>query len=147
MLARRHILLAAGACLAAGSVQAQDRAELLKTLFELEVGSWQFTKDANLAAMQSYMADDGVLIFGDGTRYTKAQFLKALPTFGLKSYTVDSKSAQILVATPDVASLLYRVSYTTDKPVTVMSSNTYVRRPSGAGGRWQSLLYQETLAK
>lgn len=146
MLERRHILLAAGACLAAAPLapaRAQDRAGLLKTLFELEVGSWQFTKDANLAAMQAYLADEAVLIFGDGSRYTKAQFLKALPTFGLKSFAVDSKSAQLLVATPDVASLLYRVTYTQDKPVTVMSSNTYVRRQ----GKWVSLLYQETLPK
>lgn len=141
---RRHLMLAAGASLvAATAAQAQDRNALLRTLFELEVGSWQFTKDANIAAMQTYMADDGVLIFGDGTRFTKAQFLKALPTFGLKSFTVDSKSAQILVATADVASLLYRVTYTQEKTVTVASSNTYVHRQ----GRWQSLLYQETPTK
>ncbi len=142
---RRHLMLAAGASLAAvaANAQAQDRNDLLKTLFELEVASWQFTKDANIAAMQTYMADDGVLIFGDGSRFTKAEFLKALPTFGLKSYNVDSKSAQLLVAGPDVASLLYRVTYTADKQLKVMSSNTYVRRQ----GRWQSLLYQETPAK
>ena len=141
---RRHLMLAAGASLvAATAAQAQDRNALLKTLFELEVGSWQFTKDANIAAMQTYMADDGVLIFGDGMRFTKPQFLKALPTFGLKSFTVDSKSAQILVATADVASLLYRVTYTQEKTVTVASSNTYVHRQ----GRWQSLLYQETPTK
>ena len=31
--------------------------------------------------MQNYLADDGLLIFGDGSRYTKAEFLKAHSRF------------------------------------------------------------------
>jgi hypothetical protein len=136
-------MLAAGTALVASSARAQEHGGVLKTLFELEVASWLYTKNANLAAMQDYLADGAVLIFVDGTRFTKAQFLKALPTFGLKSFAVDSKSATLLTASPDVATLLYRVSYTQDKTYNVQASNTYILRQ----GKWRSLLYQETPAK
>jgi hypothetical protein len=88
-----------------------------------------------------------MLIFYDGTRYTKAQFVKF--DFEVASFDVDRKSAQLMVASPDVAILLYRVTYASgmkgSKPVsaTVSAADTYVRR----GGKWQSLLYQETQAK
>jgi len=39
--------------------------------------------------------------------YTKAEFVKF--DFDLSSFTVDRASAELLIATPDVAILLYRV--------------------------------------
>ena len=59
------------------------------------------------------------------------------------------KSAELLVASPDVAILLYRVTYASgmkgSKPdtATVSAADTYVRR----GGKWLSLYYQETHLK
>jgi hypothetical protein len=141
---RRAVLLgAAAAAASAASAQAQDRA-LANTLIEIEINSWQYTKDKNVAAMQSYLANEAVLIFVDGSRFTKAEFLKALPTFRVDSFNVDRKSVEVLTPAPDVACLLYRVTYNPGTgPLTVQSSNTYVRRQ----GAWQSVLYQETTAK
>lgn len=146
-LNRRALLAAAaaaGAIVAASPIMAQDRAGLLKALLEIEINSWQYTKDKNLPAMQAYLADEAVLIFYDGERFTKPQFLKALATFKVVSFNVDRKSAELLTPNQDTACLLYRVSYDQGSgPVSVLSSNTYVRR----GGGWQSMLYQETRAK
>ena len=127
------------------AAQPADPAALLATLMELEKGSWQFVKAKNLAGMQNYLADDGLLIFGDGSRYSKAEFLKVIPDFRLDSFTIDPK-AEVKVWTPDVATLLYRVTYASAmkdaKAVTlkVTSASTYVRR----NGKWWSVLYQET---
>jgi hypothetical protein len=148
MIDRRGLLVAAAVGLASAPALAQDdRTKLRDTLLELEIGSWQFTKDKNAAAMNGFLADDAVLIFYDGSRYTKAQFVKF--DFEVASFTVDRKSAELLVATPDVAILLYRVTYASgmkgSKPdtATVSAADTYVRR----GGKWLSLYYQETHLK
>ncbi len=146
MTTHRRALLAGaavGTLAAIGGAAAQDRAALLKTLLELEINSWQYTKDRNVAAMQTYLAEEAVLIFGDGSRFTKAEFLKGLPTFRVDSFDVDRNSGELLTPTADVACLLYRVTYNPGTgPMKVLSSNTYVRR----GGGWQSALYQETKA-
>ena len=148
MIDRRGLLVAAAVGLATAPALAQDdRTKLRDTLLELEIGSWQFTKDKNAAAMNGFLADDAVLIFYDGSRYTKAQFVKF--DFEVASFTVDRKSAELLVASPDVAILLYRVTYASgmkgSKPdtATVSAADTYVRR----GGKWLSLYYQETHLK
>jgi Domain of unknown function (DUF4440) len=148
MIERRGLLVGAAVALMSTAALAQDdRAKLRDTLLELEIGSWQFTKDKNAAAMNGFLADDALLIFYDGSRYTKAQFVKF--DFEVASFTVDRKSAELLVATPDVAILLYRVTYASgakgSKPTTatVSAADTYVRR----GGRWQGLYYQETQLK
>jgi hypothetical protein len=148
MIARRSLAVGAASIVVAWSsmtmAQPADQA-LLATLMELEKSSWQFVKDKNLAGMQNYLADDALLIFGDGSRYTKAEFLKAIPTFTLDSFTIDPK-ADVKVWSPDVATLLYRLSYTSamkgGKAVTlkVTSASTYVRR----NGKWWSAFYQET---
>ena len=146
MIERRGLLVgvAAGLVSASAALAQDDRAKLRDTLLELEIGSWQFTKDKNVASMNGFLADDALLIFYDGSRYTKAQFVKF--DFQVSSFTVDRKSAELLLATPDVAILLYRVTYKSsskDSPpatATVNAADTYVRR----GGKWQSLLYQET---
>ena len=153
MIDRRGLLVGAATYglvggLASVSAMAQDdKAKLRDTLLELEIGSWQFTKDKNAAAMNGFLADDALLIFYDGSRYTKAQFVKF--DFEVASFTVDRKSAQLMVASPDVAILLYRVTYASGTKgaapmtATVNAADTYVRR----GGKWQSLLYQETQLK
>ena len=151
MVAGRRTLfgMAAGvAALSSGAMaQVQDGAALLKTLMDLEKESWQFVKDRNIAGMQSYMADDGLQIFSDGTRFDKTEFLKFMPDFRLDSLAYDS-AGDIKIWTPDVVTLLYRVTYVSGvkdgKAATykVMSSNTYVRR----NGKWWSVLYQETPA-
>ena len=149
MIARRALVIGAALGLTAWSstaaAQPADPAALLATLMELEKGSWQFVKSKNLAGMQNYLADDGLLIFGDGSRYSKAEFLKVIPDFRLDSFTIDPK-AEVKVWTPDVATLLYRITYASAmkdaKAVTlkVTSASTYVRR----NGKWWSVLYQET---
>jgi hypothetical protein len=127
------------------SAQPADPAALLTTLMALEKGSWQYVKDKNVAGLQNYLADDGLLIFGDGSRHGKAELVKALADFRLDSFTIDPK-AEVKVWTPDVATLLYRLTYTSAmkdaKAVTlkVASASTYVRR----NGKWWSVLYQET---
>ena len=79
MMHRRALMAGAavGALATIGSAAAQERGALLKTLLELEINSWQYVKDKNVPAMQTYLADEAVLIFGDGSRFTKAEFLKA----------------------------------------------------------------------
>lgn len=141
----RRLLLAGSAAtlMVAGTAQAQDRAALLKAILEIEINSWQYTKDKNVPAMQTYLADETVLIFYDGSRFTKAEFLKGLATFRIDSFEIDRGSAQLLMPTADTACLLYRVTYDPGTgPVKALSSNTYVRRNGG----WQSVLYQETKA-
>ncbi len=148
MIERRGLLVGAAVGLASASALAQDdKAKLRDTLLELEIASWQFTKDKNAAAMNGFLADDALLIFYDGSRYTKPQFVKF--DFEVASFAVDRKSAELLLASPDVAILLYRVTYASgtkgSKPTTatVSASDTYVRR----GGRWLGLYYQETQLK
>lgn len=137
--------VAAAAWSSGAMAQAADPAALLKTLMDLEKESWQFVKDKNIAGMKDYMADDGLQIFSDGSRFDKTQFLKFMPDFRLDSITYDT-AGEIKVWTPDVVTLFYRVTYASgvkDGKATafkVASSNTYVRR----SGKWWSVLYQET---
>src|SRR5215468_9657777 len=110
MIDRRGLLVGAAVGLVSASALAQDdRTKLRDTLLELEIGSWQFTKDKNAAGMNGFLADDAVLLMADGGRYTKAEFVKF--TLDVASFAVDRKSAELLIATPDVAILLYRVTY------------------------------------
>jgi len=153
MIDRRGLLAAAAAFgliegLASASALAQDdKARLRDALLELEIASWQYTKDKNAAGMNGFLADDAVLLFFDGSRYTKAQMMKF--EFDVASFNVDRASAQVLMASPDVAILLYKVTYASGpkggKPVTatVSASDAYGRR----GGKWLSLYYQETPLK
>jgi len=151
MIERRRALLgAAVSALGASPALAQDdRTRLRDMLLGLEIGSWQFVKDKNTEAMKGFLTDDAVLIFFDGSRYSKDSFLKVMPDFQLDSFTVDAKRAEVLVASPDVAALLYRITYTSAikgakvETATVSASDTYVRR----SGKWLSLFYQETQIK
>jgi uncharacterized protein (TIGR02246 family) len=152
MIARRTLALAALIGLA-GTLPAfadddADRAKLRDTLMQIETASWQDTKTANLPAMAAYFADDALLILGDGSRYTKTQFLKSMAGLKIDNIVID-KDPEVIVIAPDVATLIYRVSYTSVagagkvETFKVASSNTYVRR----NGKWLSVLYQETPVK
>ncbi|MCE9566282.1 MAG: nuclear transport factor 2 family protein [Planctomycetes bacterium] len=127
---------------------AADRAKLRDALMEREVESWGMMKKKDVPAMKEFLADDVVLIFYDAIRLNKTEMLKSMPDYKLESFTVEGKP-DIVMPTPDVATILYRITYTSamkdEKPrkVTVVSSSTYVRR----GGKWSNVFYQETLAK
>jgi hypothetical protein len=113
---------------------------------ELEKGSWEYVRARNITGLQNYLADDALLIFGDGTRYSKAEFLRIIPDFRLVSLAIDARSTEVKMLRPDVATVLYRLTYASAvrnaNAVTVraISASTYVRR----GGKWWSVLYQET---
>ena len=148
MIERRGLMLgvAVGLGVAAGAAAAvaQDRGQLLDTLLKLEVQSWQDTKDRNYAALRAYLADENLTIFNDGVRLDKGRFLELIRQLRIDSFAVSEPT--LLPVGPDVATLVYKCTYASamknDKAVTatVTSSNCYVRR----GGRWLSLLYQET---
>jgi len=127
---------------------AADRAKLRDSLMEREVESWGMMKKKDVAAMREFLADDVVLIFYDAVRLSKPEMLKLTAECKLDSFTVEGKP-DIVMPTPDVATILYRITYTSaakdEKPrkVTVVSSSTYVRR----AGKWSNVFYQETLVK
>jgi hypothetical protein len=127
--------------------QPADQAALLAELMKLETESWQYLKDTNVSAVKQYLSDEAVLIFGNGRRLTKAEYITVMPYIQLDSFTIEP-NADIKVWTPEVATLLYRVTYTSGMKNTkastmkVLSSSTYARR----NGHWVSEFYQETLA-
>jgi Domain of unknown function (DUF4440) len=82
----------------------------LAALMKLETASWQFLKDTNVLAVKKYLADDALLIFGNGMRFTKAEYIEAMPDIRLDSFTIEP-NADIKVWTPDVATVLYRITY------------------------------------
>jgi Domain of unknown function (DUF4440) len=151
MIGRRRLLVGAALGVAFGPPMAMaeptDKAALLAELMKLEVASWQFLKDTNVPAVKDYLADDALLIFGDGTYFTKAEYIKAMPDIRLDSFTIEP-NADIVVWTPDVATVLYRITYASAmknakaSTMKALSSSTYVRR----NGTWLSALYQETPA-
>jgi uncharacterized protein (TIGR02246 family) len=102
-------------------------------------------RDRNYDGMRGYLADDGLLIFSDGTRYNKRETLELMKDYKLDSFTIEPTYA-VRMITPDVATLLYRVTYTSSVkggPATTaktLSSSVYVRRD----GKWWSVLYQES---
>ena len=147
MIARRSMIVAASAALVAlsATAQAQDTAKLREELMALEKGSWDFLRDNNAAGMRGFLADDGLLIFEDGKRYNKREMLAMMQDFKLISLTIEPTYAVRMIS-PDVATLLYRVTYTSTfkggapETAKVISSSLYVRRDN----KWWSILYQET---
>ncbi|HYD07927.1 MAG TPA: nuclear transport factor 2 family protein [Reyranella sp.] len=128
--------------------QNPDVMKLRDELMELEKGSWFFMRDKNVEGMRSFLGDDALLIFGDGNRYNKRQTLELMKDFELLQISFEPTYA-VRMLSPDVATLLYRVTYTSKvkdgKPETikVLSSSVYARRD----GKWWSVLYQETPVK
>jgi hypothetical protein len=125
-----------------------DTMKLREELMGLEKGSWDFMRDQNIEAMRGFLGDDSLWIFSDGNRYNKRQGLEMMKDFKLLSLSIEPNYA-VRMLTVDVATLLYRVTYTGTykggKPETVkaLSSSVYVRRD----GKWLSVLYQETPLK
>lgn len=113
MIERRRLLVGAALGVAFSPPMAMaeptDKAALLAELMKLEVASWQFLKDTNVAAVKDYLADDALLIFGDGMSFTKAEYIKAMPDIRLDSFTIEP-NADITVWTPEVATVLYRIT-------------------------------------
>lgn len=149
MFPRRWLMLAsvlgfAGYATGAAG-QATDLAKLREELMVLEKASWDFMRDKNLAGMRNYLTDDGLLIFADGSRFDKQGMMTLMPEFRLDSISFEPDYS-VRIISPDVAVLLYRVTYTSAvkggkaETFKVVSSNVYVRR----NGKWSSLHYQET---
>jgi uncharacterized protein (TIGR02246 family) len=155
MIDKRSLLLGGALALAGASTasaqsggQSGDVMKLREELMALEKGSWDFMRDNNQEGMKNFLGDDALLIFGDGSRYNKRQTLDLMKDFALQSITIEPTYAVRMLA-PDVATLLYRVTYTATvkggKPETmkVLSSSVYAKR----NGKWWSVLYQETPIK
>ena len=156
MIARRLMIGAAAALAGVATAMAQsptgaqspDVMKLREDLMALEKGSWGFMRDKNYDGMKNFLADDGLLIFGDGSRYNKRQTLELMKDFALLNITFEPTYA-VRMLSPDVATVLYRVTYTSSvkgaKPETmkVLSSSVYAKRD----GKWWSVLYQETPIK
>ncbi len=150
MIARRLMIGAAAALAGVSTAMAQspDVMKLREELMALEKGSWGFMRDKNYDGMKNFLADDGLLIFGDGSRYNKRQTLELMKDFSLIDITFEPTYA-VRMLSPDVATVLYRVTYTSSvkggKPenMKVLSSSVYAKRD----GKWWSVLYQETPIK
>jgi uncharacterized protein (TIGR02246 family) len=149
MIARRFLIGAAMALAApAAFAQSADTLKLRDELMALEKASWGYMRDKDYDGMKGYLANDGLLIFNDGTRFNKRETLELMKDYKLDSFTIEPTYA-VRMITPDVATLLYRVTYTSSvkgAPMTTaktLSSSVYVRRD----GKWWSVLYQETPIK
>jgi uncharacterized protein (TIGR02246 family) len=151
MIERRSVMIGGALALADISpalAQSPDTLKLRDELMALETASWGYMRDKNYDGMRNYMADDGLLIFSDGTRYNKRETLAIMKDYKLDSFTIEPTYA-VRMITPDVATLLYRVTYTSSakggppQTVTTLSSSVYVRRD----GKWWSALYQESRIK
>ena len=153
MTARRSLMLGGALALAGMSTafaQAPVVAQSLREeLMTLEKGSWYFMRDKNYEGMKNFLGDDALLIFGDGTRYNKRQTLELMKDFTMVGDIAIEPTYAVRLLSPDVATLLYRITYTSSvkgsKPETmkVLSSSVYARRD----GKWWSVLYQETPLK
>jgi len=132
----------------AAFAQSADTLKLREELMALEKASWGYMRDQNYDGMKGYLADDGLLIFNDGTRFNKRETLELMKDYKLDGFTIEPTYA-VRMITPDVATLLYRVTYTSSVkggPMTTaktLSSSVYVRRD----GKWWSVLYQESPIK
>ena len=152
MVARRSVLIAGALALVAGSAGAQspdDIKKLRDELMTLEKGSWEFLRNRNYDGMRDFLADDALLIFNDGTRFNRRQMLELMKDLTVTGEIKIELTYAVRMLSPDVATLLYRVTYTSaykdSPPVTlkVLSSSVYARRD----GKWRSVLYQETPLK
>jgi len=152
MIVRRSLLIGGALALAGfptAHAQSPDAMKLRDELMALEKGSWDFMRNKNYDGMRGFLGDDALLIFGDGTRFNKRQTLELMKDFALVGDIAIEPTYAVRLLSPDVATLLYRVTYTSSvkgaKPETMkaLSSSVYARRD----GKWWSVLYQETPIK
>ena len=154
MIGRRSVMLGSavglgGLAVVPALAQSPDITKLREELMALEKGSWGFMRDRNYDGMKNFLGEDALLIFGDGSRYNKRQTLELMKDFALVGDIAVEPTYAVRMLSPDIATLLYRVIYTSTvkggKPETmkVLSSSVYARRD----GKWWSVLYQETPIK
>lgn len=153
MIGRRSVILGGAIALAGFAVpalaQSPDLTKLRDELMALEKASWGYMRDKNYDGMKNFLGDDALLIFGDGSRYNKRQTLELMKDFAMVGDIAVEPTYAVRMLSPDIATLLYRVTYTSTvkggKPETikVLSSSVYARRD----GKWWSVLYQETPIK
>jgi len=154
MIGKRSVMLGSAVALGGLAVvpalaQSPDITKLREELMALEKGSWGFMRDRNYDGMKNFLGEDALLIFGDGSRYNKRQTLELMKDFALVGDIAVEPTYAVRMLSPDVATLLYRVTYTSTvkggRPETmkVLSSSVYARRD----GKWWSVLYQETPIK
>jgi len=154
MIGRRSVMLGSAVALGGLAVvpalaQSPDITKLREELMALEKGSWGFMRDRNYDGMKNFLGEDALLIFGDGSRYNKRQTLELMKDFALVGDIAVEPTYAVRMLSPDIATLLYRVTYTSTmkggRPETmkVLSSSVYARRD----GKWWSVLYQETPIK
>ena len=154
MIGKRSVMLGSAVALGGLAVvpalaQSPDITKLREELMALEKGSWGFMRDRNYDGMKNFLGEDALLIFGDGSRYNERQTLELMKDFALVGDIAVEPTYAVRMLSPDVATLLYRVTYTSTvkggKPETmkVLSSSVYARRD----GKWWSVLYQETPIK
>ena len=154
MIGRRSVMLGSavglgGLAVVPALAQSPDITKLREELMALEKGSWGFMRDRNYDGMKNFLGEDALLIFGDGSRYNKRQTLELMKDFALVGDIAVEPTYAVRMLSPDIATLLYRVTYTSTvkggKPETmkVLSSSVYARRD----GKWWSVLYQETPIK
>ena len=92
--------------------QSPDITKLREELMALEKGSWDFMRDKNYDGMKNFLGEDALLIFGDGKRYNKRQTLELMKDFALRQHHDRADLCGAHARAPDVATLLYRVTYT-----------------------------------
>ena len=153
MIGRRCVILGGAVALAGLALpvlaQSPDLTKLREELMALEKASWGYMRDKNYDGMKNFLGDDGLLIFSDGSRYNKRQTLELMKDFALVGDIAVEPTYAVRMLSPDVATLLYRVTYTstllggTPQAVMVQSSSVYARR----NGKWWSVLYQESPIK
>lgn len=126
---------------------AQDNADLLATLSQIEQSLWQGWKDHDLAPFRTHMADEALNIGSGGISAGKQEtldFMEHNPC-DVSGFTFSDWAVHPL--TDDVAILTYHATQdavcdgeTLPSPVNV--SSVYVRRE----GQWMAASYQETPA-
>jgi|GEM_PF-1146752 len=133
----------------ASSEKPKDQTAYKEALIKFEKGTWEMAKSRDVSAMKTFYPSDVVFIFSDGVRFNKEDQIKSIPNIKLQSYAIDGK-VDVVMFTPDVATLIYRVKYETTglkgenpRKVAAIASSTYVRR----AGKWVNTLYQETNLK
>src|SRR5690242_885344 len=115
MISRRLVTISAVAAFAlptASLAQAQDTTKLRDELMALEKASWYFMRDRNYDGMRDFLGDDALLIFGDGSRFNKRQTLELMKDFTMVGDIAIEPTYAVRLLSPDVATLLYRVTYT-----------------------------------
>ena len=141
MIGRRSVMLGSavalgGLAVAPALAQSPDITTLREELMALEKGSWGFMRDRNYDGMKNFLGEDALLIFGDGSRFNKRQTLELMKDFALVGDIAVEPTYAVRLLSPDVATLLYRVTYTSTvkggKPETMKVLKALARSASSS---------------